>query len=116
MTEELEKTIGYTFKNKELLYNALTHSSFANEARDRRRGSNERMEFLGSEVILHARLDAIGETMIVKLTPAEATGLAAGTPVALTLAPEQAMVFAEDGRRLRTSPLTVDATREKAHG
>ena len=59
---------------------------------------------------------AIGETMIVKLTPAEATGLAAGTPVALTLAPEQAMVFAEDGRRLRTSPLTVDATREKAHG
>ncbi|MGV1789969.1 ABC transporter ATP-binding protein [Rhizobium sp. A37_96] len=76
----------------------------------------ERMEFLGSEVILHARLDAIGETMIVKLTPAEAAGLSAGTPVALTLAPEQAMVFAEDGSRLRTVPLTVDATREKAHG
>ena len=76
----------------------------------------ERMEFLGSEVILYARLDAIGEAMIVKLTPAEAAGLSAGMPVALTLAPEQAMVFAEDGRRLRTIPATVDAAREKAHG
>jgi multiple sugar transport system ATP-binding protein len=76
----------------------------------------ERMEFLGSEVILYAKLDAIGETMIVKRTPAEAAGLSAGMPVALTLAPEQAMVFAEDGRRLRTVPATVDTAREKAHG
>ncbi|MGV1755322.1 ABC transporter ATP-binding protein [Rhizobium sp. A22-96] len=76
----------------------------------------ERMEFLGSEVILYTKLDAIGEAMIVKLTPAEAAGLSAGMPVALTLAPEQAMVFAEDGRRLRTVPVTVDAAREKAHG
>ncbi|WP_412474632.1 ABC transporter ATP-binding protein [Rhizobium sp. WW22] len=76
----------------------------------------ERMEFLGSEVILYAKLDAIGETMVVKLSPAEAAGLSAGMPVALTLAAEQAMVFAEDGRRLRASSTTVDATREKAHG
>ncbi|NTJ65637.1 ABC transporter ATP-binding protein [Agrobacterium rhizogenes] len=76
----------------------------------------ERMEFLGSEVILYAKLDAIGETMVVKLAPAEVAGLSAGMPVALTLEPEQAMVFAEDGRRLRASPTTVDATREKAHG
>ncbi|MDR6900928.1 ABC transporter ATP-binding protein [Rhizobium miluonense] len=76
----------------------------------------ERMEFLGSEVILYAKLDAIGETMVVKLSPAETAGLSAGMPVALTLAAEQAMVFAEDGRRLRASSTTVDATREKAHG
>ncbi|GAC1044227.1 ABC transporter ATP-binding protein [Rhizobium sp. No.120] len=76
----------------------------------------ERMEFLGSEVILYAKLDAIGETMVVKLAPAEVAGLSAGMPVALTLAAERAMVFAEDGRRLRASPTTVDATREKAHG
>ncbi len=76
----------------------------------------ERMEFLGSEVIVYAKLDAIGETMVVKLAPAEVAGLSAGMPVALTLAAEQAMVFAEDGRRLRASPTTVDATREKAHG
>ena len=76
----------------------------------------ERMEFLGSEVILYAKLDAIGETMVVKLAPAEVAGLSSGMPVALSLSPEQAMVFAEDGRRLRASPTTVDATREKAHG
>jgi multiple sugar transport system ATP-binding protein len=76
----------------------------------------ERMEFLGSEVILYAKLDAIGETMVVKLAPAEVAGLSSGMPVALSLSPDQAMVFAEDGRRLRASPTTVDATREKAHG
>jgi multiple sugar transport system ATP-binding protein len=76
----------------------------------------ERMEFLGSEVILYAKLDAIGETMVVKLAPAEVAGLSSGMPVALSLSQDQAMVFAEDGRRLRASPTTVDATREKAHG
>jgi len=76
----------------------------------------ERMEFLGSEVILYAKLDAIGETMVVKLVPAEVVGLSSGMPIALSLSPEQAMVFAEDGRRLRAAPTTVDATREKAHG
>ena len=76
----------------------------------------ERMEFLGSEVILYAKLDAIGETMVVKLAPADVAGLSAGMPVALGLSAEQAMVFAEDGRRLRAAPTTVDATREKAHG
>ncbi|MDL2407173.1 ABC transporter ATP-binding protein [Rhizobium calliandrae] len=76
----------------------------------------ERLEFLGSEVILYAKLDAIGETMVVKLAPAEVAGLSAGMPVALTLAAEQAMVFAEDGRRLRAVPVAADATREKAHG
>ncbi|MGY5811800.1 ABC transporter ATP-binding protein [Rhizobium sp. LEGMi198b] len=76
----------------------------------------ERMEFLGSEVILHARLDGIGESMIAKLTPADASGLSTGMPVALGLSAEQAMVFAEDGRRLRAMPAAADATREKAHG
>ncbi|MDO4354319.1 MAG: ribonuclease III, partial [Clostridia bacterium] len=30
---ELEEKIGYKFKNRELLINALTHSSYANENR-----------------------------------------------------------------------------------
>ena len=29
--EQLERTIGYTFHNKKLLKQALTHSSYANE-------------------------------------------------------------------------------------
>ena len=43
---EFEKKIGYTFKNKELLHEALSHSSYANEVK-RGRHSNERLEFLG---------------------------------------------------------------------
>ncbi|MFK0333613.1 ABC transporter ATP-binding protein [Rhizobium sp. NPDC090275] len=76
----------------------------------------ERIEFLGSEVILYCKLDAIGEIMIAKLSPAEASGVSAGMPVALSLSPDKAMVFAEDGSRLKASPITIDATLEKAHG
>ena len=32
--EEFEKEIGYTFKNKKLLEEALTHSSYANEGKN----------------------------------------------------------------------------------
>ena len=48
--EALEKILGYTFKNKSLLLNALTHSSYANEARNGIT-SNERLEFLGDSVL-----------------------------------------------------------------
>lgn len=48
--EELEKKIGYTFTDKELLLTALTHSSFYNENRDLR-PCNERLEFLGDAVL-----------------------------------------------------------------
>ena len=50
---QLEKNIGYTFKNKELLFHALTHSSYSNEEKSKGRsiGSNERMEFLGDAVL-----------------------------------------------------------------
>lgn len=47
---ELEKNLGYTFKNPSLLENALTHSSYANETHCRG-GSNERLEFLGDSVL-----------------------------------------------------------------
>ena len=50
MLEDFEKLIGYHFKNKEILLNALTHSSFANEVKEHR-GSNERLEFLGDAVL-----------------------------------------------------------------
>lgn len=53
--ETLEKKIGYCFKNKEILKEALTHSSYANElnARERRQSAvcNERLEFLGDTVL-----------------------------------------------------------------
>ena len=48
--EDLQKRIGYTFKNTDLLTEALTHSSYANEKR-KGRNSNERLEFLGDSVL-----------------------------------------------------------------
>lgn len=45
---ELEKAIGYTFKNKDLLKVALTHSSYANEHQVE---CNERLEYLGDAVL-----------------------------------------------------------------
>lgn len=50
---KLEKDIGYKFKNRAYLLEALTHSSFANEQHDRavNAKSNERMEFLGDAVV-----------------------------------------------------------------
>lgn len=48
--EEFQKRIGYSFKNDKLLYEALSHSSFANENK-KHRNSNERLEFLGDSVL-----------------------------------------------------------------
>ena len=50
MFAELELKLNYKFKNPELLKNALTHSSFANEEHCKF-GSNERLEFLGDSVL-----------------------------------------------------------------
>ena len=49
--ESLEKKLGYTFRNKALLSEALNHSSYANEHRGQGLESNERLEFLGDSVL-----------------------------------------------------------------
>jgi len=46
--EEFEKNICYTFKNKQLLKNALTHTSYAYEHKIE---SNEKLEFLGDSIL-----------------------------------------------------------------
>lgn len=46
----LEERIGYTFKNKDYLKIAITHSSYANEGRKHLQ-NNERQEFLGDAVL-----------------------------------------------------------------
>ncbi len=69
--KEIENNIGYTFKEKSLLSNALTHSSYANE---KRIASNERLEFLGDSVLgvviseyIYKRLNGINEGDLSKL-------------------------------------------------
>lgn len=48
--EELESKLGYTFRDRQLLVTALTHTSFANEDKGRSQ-HNERLEFLGDSVL-----------------------------------------------------------------
>lgn len=51
MLKELENRIGYTFKDFNLLKQAMTHSSYANEHRLSKFTNNERLEFLGDAVL-----------------------------------------------------------------
>ena len=48
---QFEQIINYTFKNKGLIRQALTHSSYANEKRMNKLYNNERPEFLGDAVL-----------------------------------------------------------------
>ncbi len=51
--EELENKIQYTFKDKNLILTALTHSSYSNEYKFKQKDvkCNERLEFLGDSVL-----------------------------------------------------------------
>ena len=49
--EELEKRLGYSFSNRQLLRQALTHRSFVFEYEDQRLRHNESLEFLGDAVL-----------------------------------------------------------------
>ena len=49
--EQLEQRIGYIFREKKLLKQALTHSSFANEQKINKWDDYERVEFLGDAVL-----------------------------------------------------------------
>ena len=51
MIKDLETALGYRFQNIQLLQNALTHSSYANERWHNSLLSNERLEFLGDSVL-----------------------------------------------------------------
>ena len=51
MIKDLETAIGYRFQNIQLLQNAMTHSSYANERWHNSLLSNERLEFLGDSVL-----------------------------------------------------------------
>lgn len=66
---ELENRIGYTFKDKDLLKIALTHSSYASEHGLRYELNNERLEFIGD-----GYLDAIVGGKLYKIMKAAHEG------------------------------------------
>lgn len=47
----LEESLGYTFRNKDLLQEALMHTTYVNEHKDLSLKDNQRLEFLGDTVI-----------------------------------------------------------------
>jgi ribonuclease-3 len=47
----LENILGYSFKNRQILFNALTHRSFFHENPGKTEDYNERLEFLGDSVL-----------------------------------------------------------------
>jgi ribonuclease-3 len=49
--EKLERDLGYSFKNRNLLVEALTHRSYHHENPDRVPFYNERLEFMGDSVL-----------------------------------------------------------------
>lgn len=70
---DFEKKIQYTFKNKNLLNKALTHSSFCREHGTEPKDNNERLEFLGDaffdaivSVELYRRLENDDEGRLTK--------------------------------------------------
>ena len=51
MLNDLQTRIGYTFNDQELLLEALTHSTYANEHRSESLLDNQRLEFLGDTIV-----------------------------------------------------------------
>ena len=79
--ESLEKELGLVFRDKQLLQQALVHSSYLNENPGFTTGSNERLEFLGDALIdlvmgheLYQRYPTIPEGQLTQLRSALVRG------------------------------------------
>jgi len=49
--ETLEASIGYTFRDKDLLQEAITHTTYVNEHKESIITDNQRLEFLGDSIV-----------------------------------------------------------------
>ena len=83
--KKFKAEIGYEFKDEQLLKQALTHSSYANEKHLKKLSDNERLEFLGDAV-----LEVVSSEFLFhaypKLTEGELTKLRASIVCEPTLA------------------------------
>ena len=69
IVKELQQKIDYQFKDENLLFTALTHSSYANEHKLHKIHHNERLEFLGDAV-----LEVVSSDFLFKNFPDMAEG------------------------------------------
>ncbi|MBQ1963178.1 MAG: ribonuclease III [Clostridia bacterium] len=88
----LQERIGYTFRNTELLSEALTHSSYCNENKRRKIESNERLEFLGDSI-----LSVITAEYLFSAFPGEDEGFLTKTRAALVCETTLAVLASEIG-------------------
>lgn len=103
----LEKEIEYTFKDKSLLQQALTHSSFSNEQRIRKWKNYERIEFLGDAV-----LELVSSDFFYHTYPEETEGNL--TKMRASAVCEQALAIT--ARQLQLGSYMVFGKGEEANG
>lgn len=83
--KRFQEMIGYQFKDEQLLKQALTHSSYANEKHLKKLSDNERLEFLG-DAVLELTSSEFLFTHYPKLTEGQLTKLRASIVCEPTLA------------------------------
>ena len=91
---KFENVIGYTFKDKELITQAFTHSSFVNEQKINKKGDYERLEFLGDAV-----LEMISSAYLFKKYPDKKEGEM--SKIRASLVCEPALAFCSEQIDLR---------------
>lgn len=92
--ESFEKAIGYTFKDKALITQAFTHSSFVNEQKINKKPDYERLEFLGDAV-----LEMISSAFLFRKYPQKKEGEL--SKIRASLVCEPALAFASEKLNIR---------------
>lgn len=90
--EVFENRIKYTFHNKNLLQQALTHSSFTNEQKINRKPNYERLEFLGDAV-----LEMVSSEFLFQRYPREKEGTLSKMRASMVCEPALAFCAREIG-------------------
>ncbi len=88
--EAFEKEIGYTFKDKQLLVLALSHSSYANERGLEKTMCNERLEFLGDAIV-----DMVASDRLFRMMPDSQEGVLTKTRASVVCEPSFAKLAGE---------------------
>ncbi len=105
--QDLEEKIGYQFKDKSLIRQAMTHSSFSNEQKINKWKNYERIEFLGDAV-----LELVSSDFFYRKYPQETEGKL--TKMRASAVCEQALAIT--ARQLELGKYMVFGKGEEANG
>jgi len=105
--KKIEKVIGVTFKDEDLLERAFTHRSYLNEHQNIKKSSNERLEFLGDAV-----LQFLSSEFLFTNYPNSAEGNLTNFRAALVCTPS----LAEESRKLGYGEYLFLSKGEEASG